>query len=107
MPTVKDLGIPSSGTVMSLKATPDQAKLITGDTSTGHNFDNLLQPKGEQENPKGGDSAKGMGPWFALGAWAGEGVASGLNAVKKANELLAEVGTSNANVGGIGYSAQN
>lgn len=107
MPIVKDLGIPSSGTVMSLKATPDQAKLITGDTSTGHNFDNLLQPKGEQENPNGGDSAKGIGPWFALGSWAGGGIASGLNAVKKTNELLAEVGTSNANVGGIGYSAQN
>lgn len=107
MPTVKDLGTPSSGTVIPLKATPDQAKLITGDTSTGHNFDNLLQPKGEQENPNGGDSAKGIGPWFALGAWAGGGVASGLNAVKKTNELLAEVGTSNANVGGIGYSAQN
>ena len=43
MPTVKDLGIPSSGTVIPLKATPDQAKLITGDTSTGHNFDNGLQ----------------------------------------------------------------
>ena len=107
MPTVKDLGIPSSGTVMPLKVTPDQAKLITGDTSTGHNFDNLLQPKGEQENPNGGDSAKGIGPWFALGSWAGGGIASGLNAVKKTNELLAEVGTSNANVGGIGYSAQN
>lgn len=68
---------------------------------------NTTQPKGEQENPKGGDSAKGIGPWFALGSWAGGGIASGLNAVKKTNELLAEVGTSNANVGGIGYSAQN
>lgn len=65
------------------------------------------QPEAEGANPNGADAAKGAGPWFALGAWAGGGIASGLNAVKKTNELLAEVGTSNANVGGIGYSAQN
>lgn len=49
----------------------------------------------------------GAGPWFALGAWLGGGLAQGLTATKRANELLSDAGTGEGNVGGIQYQRQN
>jgi hypothetical protein len=72
--------------------------------SLGTPGDNQNGVQAEGADPNGAQAASKINPWFALGAWAGGGVLSGLNALKNANEFIAEAGTSNASVGGIGYS---
>ena len=66
--------------------------------------------RGEAKNigsPSSG-AAPAAGPWFAVGSWLGGGVLEGLNASRKsADEYLTEAGTSQSNVAGIGYTAQN
>lgn len=104
MPTVKDLGIPSSGTVMPLKATPDQAKLITGDTSAGHNFDNGLQSLKDsgKTSPIKMEQVSGIVP-AAIGF--GTDVYGATKYDKGQAELLSEGNRSQQSVDGIGYEA--
>lgn len=106
MPTVKDLGISSSGTVIPLKATPDQAKLITGDTSTGHNFDNGLQSSKDSRktSPIKMEQVAGIVP--AAIAFGSDLYTSG-RYNRSQDELLAREGQSQNNVGGIGYDEYN
>jgi hypothetical protein len=59
--------------------------------------------------PKGGIMSKiGNGANFASGAisFAGD-IMNAFGRVKSTNELLADSGTSNSNVGGFGYTVQN
>lgn len=57
--------------------------------------------------PKAG-SAVNAGPWFALGAWAGEGIGQGfVDANKSSDSFLQDAGTSSGSVAGFGYQKQN
>lgn len=68
---------------------------------------------GARKNPKqlqatSSGSGANIGPWFALGAWAGEGISKGLVDVNKSpDEFLADAGASQGSVAGIGYQRQN
>lgn len=53
------------------------------------------------------ENAKNIGPWFALGAWVGGGVAKGIGAIEQSDQLISNAGTTNGNVGGIGYTQYN
>lgn len=48
-------------------------------------------------------SAAGIGPWFALGEWAGSGVGAGLNSIRHSDALLQDAGTKEGTVNGIAY----
>lgn len=48
-------------------------------------------------------SAAGIGPWFALGEWAGSGVGTGLNSIRRSDALLQDAGTREGTVNGITY----
>lgn len=48
-------------------------------------------------------SAAGIGPWFALGEWAGSGVGAGLNSIRRSDALLQDAGTREGAVNGIAY----
>lgn len=106
MPTVKDLGIPTAGTVIQLKATPDQTRLVTGDTSTGHNFDNGLQSlkDSRKTSPIKMEQVSGIVP--AAIAFGSDLYNSG-RYNRSQDELLAQGGQSQNSVGGIGYDEYN
>lgn len=106
MPTVKDLGIPTAETVIPLKATPDQTRLVTGDTSTGHNFDNGLQSlkDSRKTSPIKMEQVSGIVP--AAIAFGSDLYTSG-RYNRSQDELLARGGQSQNNVGGIGYDEYN
>ena len=53
------------------------------------------------------DKSVNLSPYFALASLVGSGIANGLNAVEKPDQLLANAGTSNGNVGGISYTRYN
>lgn len=106
MPIVKDLGIPTAETVIPLKATPDQTRLVTGDTSTGHNFDNGLQSlkDSRKTSPIKMEQVSGIVP--AAIAFGSDLYTSG-RYNRSQDELLARGGQSQNNVGGIGYDEYN
>lgn len=52
-------------------------------------------------------TAAGAGPWFALGTWAGGGVAAGLNAMRSKEQMLQDVGTTSGSAMGFGYQKYN
>lgn len=53
-------------------------------------------------------SAAAAGPGFAIGSWLGGGVLEGIGAFRKSSdEYLAEAGTTQRNINGIGYTTQN
>lgn len=52
-------------------------------------------------------AAAGAGPWFAIGAWLGGGVAEGLAAKKSSDQLLADAGSTQGSIGGISYDRIN
>lgn len=79
---------------------------ITSVPSTG--LTNLPSVTGKSSGPSQADSAAaGAGPWFAIGSWLGGGVLEGLNRIQTADQLLADAGTQQANIGGINYTRQN
>ena len=89
-------------------------KFASGLDALESRADNIISnsiQKGIQNSKSSGyqsdSAAAGAGPWFALGAWLGGGVAEGLNSIKKENELLSDAGTSNASVAGVSYTMQN
>ena len=68
------------------------------------------QPIGDGSNAEysqADSAATAAGPWFAIGSWLGGGVMEGLGMAKSSDQLMAEAGTSQGNVGGIGYTRQN
>ena len=52
-------------------------------------------------------SASNIGPWFALGAWAGGGVLEGINNIKSTDQILEENGKSYSTGAGFTYEKQN
>ena len=106
MPTVKDLGIPSGNTVIPITATPDQKSLITGDTTTGHNFDNGLQkikPTKTSAVTNVGAAANIVPAAIAFGTDLHDSANYGVTK----EELMAQGGQSQQSTGGIGYDVYN
>lgn len=84
-------GLQSASTHNAMSLTPQNGGPVLKDNGGG----------------KSDSAAAGIGPWFALGAWLGGGVLEGLNSVTKRNQLVANAGTSQGNIGGISYQQQN
>lgn len=60
-----------------------------------------------QDNNTKPSSAAGIGPWFALGEWAGSGIGAGLNSYQNSDDIITDAGTSTGYVNGIAYQRGN
>ena len=80
---------------------PITNKGVTNVTPNGDIRRNLNGPN------QSDSAAAGAGPWFAIGAWLGGGLAEGFGAKKSIDEILQDAGTHQSSVGGISYTKYN
>lgn len=69
------------------------------------NFNSPLSSRSNADTKP--SSAAGMGPWFALGEWAGSGIAAGINAIRRPDDILSDAGRTTAQTNGFSYEKQN
>ena len=95
-PRPSGFGFDGSSSFKSFDNAP-QAQMIAGLDIKG------AKPLPMDTDAKQPSSAAGIGPWFALGEWAGSGVGAGLNSIRHSDALLQDAGTKEGTVNGIAY----
>ena len=58
------------------------------------NFNGPLSSRSDADTKS--SSAAGMGPWFALGEWVSSGIAAGINAIRRPDDILSDAGRTTA-----------